>query len=385
MSLSMPSPLVRGLFAIIIIALVVLVHLKLLRWVTESHTRRRSITWLLRGLAALSAFWILASVFVRRAPGLDYVPVWLAWMFGLGITWGFCSLLVLVLSVIWRRLPAFNPRRRGFLVASRTALIAAPAAVAGFGVFIGRKDIGVREIDLRMAALPKDLDGFRLVQLSDIHLGPFFSQDDLARAVDMANDTRAHLAVVTGDLITRMGDPLDACLQELSRLKADLGVWGCLGNHETYANTEDYTEREGARRGIRFLRQRAHRFSKGSARLNLAGVDYQSVRRPYLENAESLVAPDSFNILLSHNPDVLPIAARKGFDLTIAGHTHGGQINVEILAQNISLARFITPYIYGTYRAEKSALYVTRGLGTVGVPARLGAPPEVALIRLCAT
>ena len=90
------------------------------------------------------------------------------------------------------------------------------------------------------------------------------------------------------------------------------------------------------------------------------------------------------NILLSHNPDVFPVAARQGYQLTIAGHTHGGQITVEILHQNLSIARFYTPYVYGLYREGDAAVYVTRGIGTVGVPARLGAPPEIALIRLCA-
>ena len=95
--------------------------------------------------------------------------------------------------------------------------------------------------------------------------------------------------------------------------------------------------------------------------------------------------PDATNILLSHNPDVFAVAARQGWDLTLAGHTHGGQVNVEILNQSLNAARFFTPYIYGLYRQGRSSIWVTRGIGTVGVPARLGAPPEVAFIRLCAT
>ena len=89
-------------------------------------------------------------------------------------------------------------------------------------------------------------------------------------------------------------------------------------------------------------------------------------------------------MLLSHNPDVLPVAEQKGFDLTISGHTHGGQIAMEILDHDISFARFYTPYVYGIYSHGRAVGYVGRGIGTVGVPARVGAPPEVALIRLCA-
>ena len=104
----------------------------------------------------------------------------------------------------------------------------------------------------------------------------------------------------------------------------------------------------------------------------------------YLENAGELVQLGMPNVLLSHNPDVFPIARQKGFDLTLSGHTHGGQITFEVLHQNVSIARFYTPYVYGLYEEDGASAYVTRGIGTVGVPARLGAPPEVSLIRLCA-
>ena len=118
--------------------------------------------------------------------------------------------------------------------------------------------------------------------------------------------------------------------------------------------------------------------------MNIAGVDYQkmSARPHYLQGAESMIAPNALNILLSHNPDVFPVAAQQGWDLTLAGHTHGGQVNVEILHQEINLARFYTPYVYGHYRSGNSSIYVTRGIGTIGMPARLGAPPEIAVLRL---
>jgi uncharacterized protein len=97
-----------------------------------------------------------------------------------------------------------------------------------------------------------------------------------------------------------------------------------------------------------------------------------------------LVRPGEMNLLLSHSPDVFPVAAEKGFQLTLAGHTHGGQINVEILNDNVNLARFFTPYVLGRYEKNGSSIYVTPGIGTVGVPIRIGAPPEVTIIRLCA-
>ena len=94
------------------------------------------------------------------------------------------------------------------------------------------------------------------------------------------------------------------------------------------------------------------------------------------------MAPGALNILLQHNPDVFPTAVRQGWDLTLAGHTHGGQVNVEILNHDLNIARFYTPYVRGLYRSGRSAIYVTRGIGTIGMPARIGAPPEVTLLRL---
>src|SRR5260221_7818484 len=117
-----------------------------------------------------------------------------------------------------------------------------------------RNRFRISEVKIPIPNLPRDLDGLRIVQVTDVHLSPFLSESEFARAIDMANETRAHIALMTGDLITRRGDPLDACLRELARLRADACVLGCLGNHETLTETEDYVTREGARVGIRFLR-----------------------------------------------------------------------------------------------------------------------------------
>jgi predicted MPP superfamily phosphohydrolase len=285
-----------------------------------------------------------------------------------------------ILELLWLAVPPFNPKRRAVL---KAATFATPVVALGAG-YIRREHLQLTEIDVPIPGLPKDLHGLRIVQVSDLHLSALVSESLVARAVDMANETRANIALVTGDLITSAGDPLDACIRQIARLKADAGVFGCMGNHEVYAHCRQYTAEQAARFGIRFLRHDATLLRFGNANLNLAGVDYQPRHEPYLDGAESLVVPGVPNVLLSHNPDVFPVAAAKGFGLTIAGHTHGGQINVEILNQDLNVARFFTPYVYGLYRQDKSAVFVTRGIGTIGIPSRLGAPPEVALLRLCA-
>jgi predicted MPP superfamily phosphohydrolase len=246
-------------------------------------------------------------------------------------------------------------------------------------------NLNLREQSIPVPGLHPDLDGLRLVQLTDIHLSPFLSLRELDRAVAMANETHAHIALVTGDMITNAGDPLDLCLRHLSALRADAGIFGCMGNHETYAGAEDYAEQEGARMGLRYLRMAASPLRFGNATLNLVGVDYQRMHSDYLRGAKRLIQPGAFNVLLSHNPDVFPVAARQGYQLTLAGHTHGGQVRVEILRQDLDVARFFTPYVDGFYQDGSSSIFVSRGIGTIALPVRLGAPPEVALLKLCRT
>jgi predicted MPP superfamily phosphohydrolase len=336
--------------------------------------------------ACMSVGFLLGFSFMVKRLKLPAVPSQVAG--AVGQIWLFASTAAYLLYSGFRLLtnrvrgPGFNPARRRLLNATGGALVAAPFALVGYGAFIERLDFGVREVDIPIPNLPAALDGLRLAHLSDIHLSAFLSEKDLARVIDSTNELRAHLALVTGDLITAAGDPLDACLRQISRLRADAGILGCMGNHETHAGAEGYAEAQGARLGIRFLRSRAQQLRFGDAVLNVAGVDYQRFGKHYLDGAKKMVAPGALNVLLSHNPDVFPVAARQGYDLTLAGHTHGGQVTVEILHASINPARFLTPFVYGLFRSGGAAAYVTRGIGTIGVPVRIGAPPEIALLRL---
>jgi predicted MPP superfamily phosphohydrolase len=290
-----------------------------------------------------------------------------------------------VLQPIRKRLnAATDPGRRRVLSAAGGALMASPLAVVAYGALVERTNFQVRETDIALAGLAPDLDGLRILQLSDIHLGLFLSERELARVIDAAQELRPHIAFATGDFISNMGDPLEACIRQLARIKTDAGMFGCLGNHEYYARVEPLTVQLAARAGIRILRSQAAQVRIGNSVVNVAGVDYQRIanKRDYLRDAASLVYPGALNVLLSHNPDVFPVAARQGYHLTLAGHTHGGQVTVEILDQTINPARFFTPYVRGLYRLDQAAEYVTRGIGTIGIPTRIGAPPEITLIRL---
>lgn len=350
------------------------------RWAGQSRP--------LRAAGILSATIIFAGLLLNAAAmGNATIAFELMNLRGAALALSICLCVALAVAFLWRHLEQrdFSPARRNLLRVAAATAIATPPAVTAFGI-IGRDKFRLVEVDVPVKGLPGDLHHLRIAQLSDIHLSPFLSRQELRRCVDLANETKPHAAFVTGDLVTGSYDPVDTCLDELRRLKADAGIYGCMGNHERYIEGEAYVKEHAARRGMQFLRSERATLRFGSANLNLAGVDYQRKARPYLVNAKSLLAPGEFNLLLSHNPDVFRVAQAQGWDLTLAGHTHGGQINVEILEQDLNLVRaFVTPYVYGLYQEGGSSIYVTRGIGTVGVPARVGAPPEVALIRLCAT
>lgn len=348
-----------------------------------SRLRRYAISaaFLASALYIVLAIYTSTHGIARHLPGGD----WVYWLRGIGYLWALITTGAFLLMPMLRAAEGrFCASRRQFFRAAQGAALACPAILTGYGVLGERTRFRIKEVDLPVKGLAPDLDGLRILQLSDIHMSPFLREPDLERVIDMANDTRPHLAVVTGDLITGIHDPLELCMKQLSRLKADAGVLGCNGNHEIFARAEDRVQTLGRRLGMNFLRGEAVLLRFGKARINVVGVDYQPMRSVYLSGMEKLVRPDALNLLLSHNPDVFPAAAAKGYQVTLAGHTHGGQVTVEILHQWANVARFFTPYVYGRYHREGAVLYVTRGIGTVGVPARIGAPPEIPVIRLCA-
>ncbi len=309
-----------------------------------------------------------------------------------------------------------SPSRRAFFQYAAVLAGGFPFLAATYGFAAGRLRYTIERVDVPVANLPPELDGLRIAQLSDIHIGDYMPPLEIARAVDMANSLQPDISFVTGDFISGVGDPLDACIDELSRLRAPLGVWGCNGNHEIYAGVEDDAERLFREKGMRLLRAQSAVVEHNGARFNLLGVDYQRDHMtsgeptgPMLQEIEPLIRRDMPNFLLSHNPNSFPRAAELGIELSLAGHTHGGQIKFEIVDHSVNPARLITPFVAGLYRLpipipipiptnghagaapgnglqkaglQKAALYVNRGLGTFGFPVRLGVPPEITLLTL---
>jgi predicted MPP superfamily phosphohydrolase len=288
--------------------------------------------------------------------------------------------------------PSFSMARRKFLSNTAGAVGVVPLAACGYGFIFGRVEFEKSFVRMKLSRLPREFHGFRIAQLSDIHIGPFMTSSDVRHVVDMTNALKPDLILLTGDYITWDPDTQEAAVDSLSGLKAPFGIYGCLGNHEIMTHTQASITALFAQRDVRILRYERAPIQVGKESLNLIGVDYESRRhwgyhmahpiRQYLEKAADLVRPDQVNILLSHNPNTFDRAAELGIDLSLAGHTHGGQITLNSISTDLSIARLMTPYVQGHFQKPGGQLYVNRGIGTIAIPIRFDAPPEITLFEL---
>jgi hypothetical protein len=285
-----------------------------------------------------------------------------------------------------------SPARRMFLERTATVAAAAPFFAGAYGLLHGRLNLETPRQRIRLARLPRAFEGFRIAQLSDIHIGPFMTEEQIRKFAVIANSLKPDMIVLTGDFVTWDRRTAGPVVRALSGLRAPYGVFGCLGNHDAWARVEHSITRLFAAAGIRILRGERVSLASSGETLNLIGVDFQS-RRPmgpngdglvprFLSGIENLMAPGTANILLSHNPDTFDRAAELGIDLSLAGHTHGGQLALEFISPEIAPSRIVTPYVAGRFEKAGGQLYVNRGIGTVGVPIRVGAPPEITVFEL---
>jgi predicted MPP superfamily phosphohydrolase len=283
-----------------------------------------------------------------------------------------------------------SPGRRRFLERAAAGATAAPFVAGAYGLLYGRLNLETTKQPIRLARLPKAFEGFRIAQLSDIHIGPFMPKEEIRKFAGIANALKPDLIVLTGDFVT--WDPATqlAVVEALSGLKAPFGVFGSLGNHDAWARVEDSITALFQQTGVRILRHEAVPITSHGESLNLIGVDFQTLRRigptgatrHLLRGVETLMSPGQVNILLSHNPDTFDRAAELGIDLSLAGHTHGGQAALEFISPELAPSRLVTPYVAGWFQKPGGQLYVNRGIGTIGVPIRIGAPPEITVYEL---
>jgi len=323
---------------------------------------------------------LLTQAFVRRR--LGRVLGALAWA---AYTWLGVAFLLLVTSLA-------TDLAVGLLGAAAPAGMAdGPAVARGRALAVGIVGLTLaavalrgglaapvlRRVEIGLPRWPRALDGFRIVQLSDLHLGPLLDRRFAASLAERVNELAPDLVVVTGDLVDGGVGRVGAEAEPLAALRARHGVCFVTGNHDYYSGADDWVARMSAL-GWRALRNERIAIEQGGAAFDLAGVDdhHGALVEPGggedLERALAGRDAERAVVLLAHDPATFRRAARSGVDLQLSGHTHGGQIWPFRWA-----VRLTVPWIAGLYREGRSALYVSRGTGFWGPPMRLGAPAEI--------
>jgi uncharacterized protein len=259
------------------------------------------------------------------------------------------------------------------------ALALGAACIGTVAAFVGRPRI--RQHEIAISGLPATFDGYRIAQISDLHCGPFADGARVDRWVGAVNGLDADLVAVTGDLIASGATFVPVVAASLGKLRARDGVFACMGNHDYFTEGEEMAVAL-ERAGLTLLRNRGVEVRREGGGLYVAGVDDTWTKRDDLDAALAGRPAGAPVLLLAHDPALFPEAAGRGVALTLSGHTHGGQLGVPFFAKRFNLARTITRFTTGLYQIGAATLYVTRGLGTTGLPIRLSVPSEIALLTL---
>jgi predicted MPP superfamily phosphohydrolase len=393
-----------------------------LRWADRAFTLsqrvRRALAVLLYGSLAVMA---LGRVLDRVTPNA-VVQALLVMAYAVQLAVLISAVLLLFVDLgllgakLVRRMKAWRAQRAGGVVdATPSASVAAKAealvprravlaqAVAGsaflvggssslYGSLVGRHDYAIEELPVRLPGLSKALDGFSIVQLSDIHVGSFVGDAELEAGIEFVRRAKPDLVVLTGDLLDhdpRFAEQLGRFVRRLAPLARE-GVAAITGNHDYYAGVEPMVAAlKGA--GANVLRNEG-RVIGGDRGFTLLGVEDVWAKRfdpatgPDLEAAvRSLPKIDGRNaardlprVLLCHNPSYFERSAGK-VELQLSGHTHGGQVNLVVRPGELFMKN---GWIAGLYERSGSHLYINRGFGTAGPPARVGSPPEITRVVL---
>ncbi|MFN2571963.1 MAG: metallophosphoesterase [Gemmatimonadales bacterium] len=337
---------------------------------------------------------------ISRVP---YIAPWIAWQF---LGWIFCGLVTVYVLIkgLWRvgawtvrklhapptAQPPYRPTalsRRQFLARATYTYAAAGIGLSAYGIWSAERLPSVTRRTLGFPDLPLPLDGLRIAHLSDVHAGIHMSETKMRDIVAITNALGADLIVQTGDMIDISQSFIPDYVRAFRDLHAPLGVVTVLGNHDRY------TGQDAVIKGVRdagqvFVKNGSHVIERGGAALALVGIDdprnwrADDPQHDDLSAALQLTPParDAFRILLAHRPGAFDGAAPRGIPLTLAGHIHGGQFYLPVVGW--SPGRLITKYVMGHFTQGTSQLYVSRGIGVVGVPLRVFVPAEIALFEL---
>ncbi len=263
-----------------------------------------------------------------------------------------------------------------------TALIATTGFVV-YRIFSDTSQVKINSAVLAIEGLPARLEGLRIVHVSDLQADPRTTPDRQERYVEAANSLAPDLVLFSGDLVTSGTDFIEEGAVTLGQLKARLGVYACLGDHDIWSDADQVIE-SLRRNGIRTAHTEHVLLEVDGEDLDLSVLTNAYSDRPDLGAFMSEKPDAAVSILLTHQPteDVVERADQRGYDLTVAGHTHGGQIVVGYFGWTLTPVRTETQFLTGFYRSGRMLLSVNNGLGLTLAPFRYGAPAEVTLIEL---
>jgi len=364
--------------------------------------------WLAVVFTVFNIPWVIVAV--RMFSGslwgisrIPYIAAFIAWQF---LGWVFCGLVCVYLlgKAVGRlgglavrkvrRSPTAEPpnrstaiSRRQFLARATYAYAAAGVGLSAYGIWSAERLPVLTRRTLYFPDLPLGLNGLRIAHLSDVHAGVLMGEEKMKELVRQTNALGADLILQTGDMIDISQAYIPQYVRAFRDLRAPLGVVTVLGNHDRY------TGQDAVIKGVRdagqvFIRNESHIIERGGAALALVGIDDPRNWRaddPQEDDLDAALrrtppAAEAFRILMAHRPGAFDGAIPRGIPLTLAGHIHGGQFYIPVIGW--SPGRLITKYVMGHFQRDASQLYVSRGIGVVGIPLRVFAPPEIALFEL---
>jgi predicted MPP superfamily phosphohydrolase len=290
--------------------------------------------------------------------------------------------------------------RAQFLTRVGIVMAGIPFISIAYGIKWGRFNFTVRNHTLKFPNLPAAFDGIRLLQFSDFHIGSFLNNPHkVEEAIQFMNEQSADLILFTGDFVNNVASEIDNFVSMLTQLKATVGKFSILGNHDygDYYPWKSYAERrQNLERlihtqedmGLKMLLNDSFKLKRDGAEIELVGVENWGLP-PFpqygdLEKALTNVNPASFKILLSHDPTHWDeqVLHQTDIDLTLSGHTHGAQFGIEIPGWRWSPVSIRYKRWGGLYKEGTQYLNVNTGIGFIGYPGRVGIPPEITVIEL---
>lgn len=282
-----------------------------------------------------------------------------------------------------------DPSRRHFLRSSAATSLGVMAVAGGAGARAAYGDPEVRRLDIYLRDLPPGFDGLRIAHLTDLHAGPLVHASSLRRWRALAERERPELLLFTGDFVDSLPEEIEPLVQAFRAFPAPLGCFAILGNHDYFSDPRPIWQalEDG---GIICLENRHAILARNGDRVALFGLQdpmardgrFQGIRfgpGPMPQDVALALPKGLWRLGMVHRPSNWDLAREVGAEFTLAGHTHGGQIN---LIPGVNSAHLLGPFTQGLYREGGTALYVSRGLGVVGLPLRIAAPPELPILTL---